>query len=79
MHKFEGQIEPLLKSAVPQFIAYLDKLEQRGVFRIINAMIDLRAKVASAFTTEDIDRLGDGFVALLGLVENLSGYRQVKV
>ncbi len=70
--EFVQDIEPLLKSAVPQLIAYLDKLEQRGVFRIINAMIDVRAKVASAFTTEDIDRLGDGFVALLGLVENIS-------
>ncbi len=70
--EFVQDIESLLKSAVPQFIAYLDKLDQRGVFRIINAIIDVCAKVASAFTTEDIDRIGDGFVALLGLVENIS-------
>ncbi len=72
MIEFAKDVEPLLKSVVPQFIAYLDRLEQRGVFRIVNAMIDLRAKVATAFTAEDIDRLGDGFVALLGLVENIS-------
>lgn len=72
MIEFAKDIEPLLKSVVPQFISYMDNLEQRGVFRIINAMIDLRAKVASTFSTEDIDRLGDGFVALLGLMENIS-------
>jgi len=43
-------MEPLLKSAVPQMISYLDDLEQRGVIRIIRAMADVRAKVADAYT-----------------------------
>jgi len=65
-------IEPLLKSAVPQVINYLDELEQKGVLRIITATLDVRAKIASAYTPEDIDKIGDGAVALLGLAKKLS-------
>ena len=65
-------IEPLLKSAVPQVINYLDELEQKGVLRIITATLDVRAKIASAYTAEDIDQIGDGAVALLGLAKKLS-------
>jgi uncharacterized protein YjgD (DUF1641 family) len=65
-------IEPLLKSAVPQVINYLDELEQKGVLRIITATLDVRAKIASAYTAEDIDKIGDGAVALLGLAKKLS-------
>jgi uncharacterized protein YjgD (DUF1641 family) len=69
---FVTTIEPLLKSAVPQVINYLDDLEQKGVLRIITATLDVRAKIASAYTAEDIDQIGDGAVALLGLVKKLS-------
>jgi uncharacterized protein YjgD (DUF1641 family) len=69
---FVTTIEPLLKSAVPQVINYLDDLEQKGVLRIITATLDVRAKIASAYTAEDIDQIGDGAVTLLGLVKKLS-------
>ena len=69
---FVTTIEPLLKSAVPQVINYLDDLEQKGVLRIITATLDVRAKIASAYTAEDIDRIGDGAVTLLGLAKKLS-------
>jgi uncharacterized protein YjgD (DUF1641 family) len=69
---FVTTIEPLLKSAVPQVINYLDDLEQKGVLRIITATLDVRAKIASAYTAEDIDRIGDGAVTLLGLTKKLS-------
>jgi uncharacterized protein YjgD (DUF1641 family) len=71
-------IEPLLKSAVPQIINYLDDLEQKGVLRIITATLDVRAKIASAYTAEDIDQIGDGAVALLGLAKKLSDPEAVK-
>ncbi|MGD0397879.1 MAG: DUF1641 domain-containing protein [Syntrophobacteraceae bacterium] len=64
-------IEPLLKSTVPTFIKYLDELEQRGVFRILNAMLGVRSKMAAAYTPEDIDKIGDGLVVLFGLAEKL--------
>jgi uncharacterized protein YjgD (DUF1641 family) len=75
---FFTTIEPLLKSAVPQMINYLDDLEQKGVLRIINATLDIRAKVATAYTAEDIDKIGDGAVALLGLVQTLSDTQSIE-
>ena len=69
---FVTTIEPLLKSAVPQIINYLDDLEQRGVLRIITSMLDVRAKIAAAYGPDDIDQIGDGAVAALGLTKKLS-------
>ena len=69
---FVSTVEPLLKSAVPQLINYLDDLEQRGVLRIITSMLDVRAKIAAAYSPEDIDQIGDGAVVALGLAKKLS-------
>ena len=69
---FVTTIEPLLKSAVPQVINYLDDLEQRGVLRIITSMLDVRAKIAAAYSPEDVDKIGDGAVVALGLAKKLS-------
>ncbi|MCP4630645.1 MAG: DUF1641 domain-containing protein [bacterium] len=69
---FVTTIEPLLKSSVPQIINYLDDLEQRGILRIISSTLDVRAKIAEAYSAEDIDQIGDGAVAALGLAKKLS-------
>ena len=69
---FVTTIEPLLKSSVPQVINYLDDLEQRGVLRMFTSMLDVRAKIAGAYSPEDIDQIGDGAVVALGLVKKLS-------
>ena len=69
---FTETIEPLLKSAVPQVINYLDDLEQRGVLRIITSMLDVRAKIAAAYSPEDVDQIGDGAVVALGLAKKLA-------
>lgn len=71
-------MEPLLKSAVPQIINYLDDLEQRGVLRIITSMLDVRAKIAEAYSPEDVDQIGDGAVVALGLAKKLSDPKAVK-
>ena len=71
MVDFVTTIEPLLRSSVPQIINYLDDLEQRGVLRMFTAMLDVRAKIAAAYTAEDIDKIGDGAVVLLGLAKKL--------
>ena len=75
--EFVKDLEPLLKSAVPQTIKYLDSLEQKGVFRIIKATVDLRTKIAATYTPEDIEVMGDGLVALLGLAKSLSDPRTI--
>jgi uncharacterized protein YjgD (DUF1641 family) len=69
---FVTTLEPLLRASVPQLITYLDEMEQRGVFRIINATLGVRAKIAKVYTPEDIDRIGDGLVALLGVAKKLT-------
>ncbi|MBL7176550.1 MAG: DUF1641 domain-containing protein [Desulfobacteraceae bacterium] len=69
---FVKTIEPLLRSSVPQLISYLDDLEQRGVLRTIQATLDVRAKIAAAYTPDDVEQIGDGFVALLGLAKKMT-------
>jgi uncharacterized protein YjgD (DUF1641 family) len=70
--EFIKDLEPLLKSAVPQMIQYMDKLEHQGVFRILKATLDTRAKIAAAYSPEDIEQMADAFVALLGLAKKFS-------
>ena len=77
--EFVKDLEPLLKSAVPQIINYLDELEQKGVFRIIRATVDLRTKIAATYTAEDIEVMGDGLVALLGLTKSLSDPKVIEL
>jgi uncharacterized protein YjgD (DUF1641 family) len=67
-----NDLEPLLKSAVPQLIKYLDELERRGVLRIIKSTLDIRAKIAAEYSPEDIEKIGDGLVAMLGLLKKMS-------
>jgi len=69
---FWQTLEPLLKSSVPNLIDYFDRLEQRGVFRTYAAMLEVRAKVATHYGPEEIATMGDGFVALLSLLQMLS-------
>ena len=69
---FWQTLEPLLKSSVPNLIDYFDRLEQRGVFRTYAAMLEVRAKVATHYGPEEIATMGDGFVALLSLLQLLS-------
>ena len=70
--EFITDIEPLLKSAVPKAIEHLDELEQKGVFRIIKAMMDVRAKVAAEYDGDDIEEISDGLVAMLRLSKKMS-------
>lgn len=74
---FLTTLEPLLKSSVPQLINYLDDWEQRGVFRIINATLGVRAKIAEAYTPEDIEKIGDGLVVLLGLAKEITSPQSI--
>ncbi len=77
--EFVKDLEPLLKSAVPQFIAMLDEMEQKGVFRMFKATVDLRSKVAAAYTPEDIEMMGDTLVAYMGLAKSLSDPKAIEL
>lgn len=65
-------MEPLLKVAVPHLIDKLDDLEQKGIFRINKAILNMYAKLASAYTPEDIEVIGDGFVRMHGIVRKFA-------
>ncbi len=65
-------MEPMLKSTVPNLINYMDNLERKGVFRTYSAMLEVRAKVAQHYPSEEITAMGDGFVVLLSLLKKLS-------
>ncbi|MBI5897073.1 MAG: DUF1641 domain-containing protein [Desulfobacterales bacterium] len=69
---FVNDLEPLLKSAVPKMIEHLDELERKGVFRIIKSTLGIRAKVAAAYDHHDIEKIGDGIVAMLALAKKMA-------
>ena len=65
-------MEPLMKSALHTTVRKLGVLEQKGVFRTYEAMLEVRAKVAQHYGPEDIEAMGDSFVTLLGLLKKMS-------
>jgi uncharacterized protein YjgD (DUF1641 family) len=69
---FLRTVEPLLKSAVPQVIIYLDKLEQQGVFRVVASMMKVLEKIAETYTPEDIEQIENGLVPLVGVAKKLT-------
>ncbi|MBW2623993.1 MAG: DUF1641 domain-containing protein [Deltaproteobacteria bacterium] len=64
--------EPLLRSTVPQLINYLDDMEQKGVFQTYAATLAIRAKFASEYSADDIDKIGDGLVAVMGVLQKFA-------
>jgi len=65
-------VEPLLKIAVPHLVDKLDDLEQKGIFRINSAILNMYAKLAAAYTPEDVEVIGDGFVRMHGIVKKFA-------
>lgn len=70
--EFIQDVEPLMKSAVPKMIEYMDELEQKGVFRMIKVMMDVRAKVAATYDPDDIEQISDGMVSMLRVAKKMS-------
>ena len=69
---FLTTVEPLLKSAVPQAIEFLDKLEQQGVFQVFAHMLWALEKIGETYTPEDIQQIMDGIVKLVGIAKKLT-------
>lgn len=65
-------LEPMMKSAVPQLINYMDNLERKGVLRTYAAMLEVRAKVAAHYDPEEIAAMSDSFVLMLSMLKKLS-------
>lgn len=69
---FAQTAEPLLKNSVPQVIAFLDGLEQGGVFRMLSIVTDVLRKIGSTVSPEDMHQIGDGIVRLVGVLKRLT-------
>jgi uncharacterized protein YjgD (DUF1641 family) len=76
---FLRTVEPLLKSAVPQAIAYLDMLEHQGIFEIMTSMLGVLQKIAQTYTPRDIDEIGNGLVELVGVAKKLTAPQAVNL
>ena len=69
---FLRTVEPLLKSAVPQAIFFLDQLERQGIFQVLASMLGVLEKIAETYTPEDIEQIANGLVPLVGVVKKLT-------
>jgi uncharacterized protein YjgD (DUF1641 family) len=63
--------EPVMKTTVPQVIFYLDELEQKGVFRILNLGLEVLKRIGSDYSSEQLQQIGDGMVRLVGVLHKL--------
>ena len=64
--------EPLMKSSVPQIIFFLDELEQKGVFRLLNLSIDILKQIGTTYSDEQMQQIETGMVRLLGIFHKLT-------
>jgi len=71
--------EPLMKSALHNTVRTLGTLEQKGVFRTYEAMLEVRGKIAQNYGPEDIEAMGDSFVALIGLLKKMSNPKMLEL
>jgi uncharacterized protein YjgD (DUF1641 family) len=64
-------LEPLVRQSVPVWIATLEDLESKGVFTVLKGLVGVMEKVSAAYGGEDMERMGDGLVVLMGLARSL--------
>lgn len=64
--------EPLLKSTVPQMIFFLDEMEKKRVFHMMNMAIETLKKVGETYTEEDLEQISEGAVKLVGVAKKLT-------
>jgi uncharacterized protein YjgD (DUF1641 family) len=60
-------MEPIMKIAVPHFIDVLEDMDQKGIFRGYQAMLQGYAKIAQTYEPEDIDLIAEGIVRMHGV------------
>ncbi|RLB91682.1 MAG: hypothetical protein DRH26_07625 [Deltaproteobacteria bacterium] len=64
--------EPLLKSTVPQFISFLDELEQKNVFKILSTGLGVLKDITEKYTPEEIEQICQGLGKLTDSLGNLT-------
>jgi uncharacterized protein YjgD (DUF1641 family) len=61
-----------MKIAVPHLIDVLEDLDQKGIFRGYQAMLQGYAKIAQKYGPEDIDLIAEGIVSMHGVAKKFS-------
>jgi uncharacterized protein YjgD (DUF1641 family) len=65
-------MEPILKIMIPHIIDVLEDLDQKGIFKGYQAMLQGYAKIAQHYSPEDIDVIADGIVRMHGVAKKFS-------
>jgi uncharacterized protein YjgD (DUF1641 family) len=65
-------MEPIMKLAVPHVIDVLEDLDQKGIFKGYQAMLQGYAKIAQTYGPEDIDAIAEGIVRMHGVAKKFS-------
>jgi len=65
-------MEPVMKIAVPHVIDVMEDLDQKGIFRGYQAMLQGYAKIAQTYGPEDIDLIAEGIVRMHGVAKKFT-------
>ena len=65
-------MEPVMKIMVPHIIDVLEDLDQKGIFRGYQAMLQGYAKIAQTYGPEDIDLIAEGIVRMHGVAKKFT-------
>ncbi len=65
-------MEPVMKIAMPHVIDVLEDLDQKGIFRGYQAMLQGYAKIAQTYGPEDIDLIAEGIVRMHGVAKKFT-------
>jgi uncharacterized protein YjgD (DUF1641 family) len=65
-------MEPIMKIAVPHIIDVMEDLDQKGIFRGYQAMLQGYAKIAQTYGPEDIDLIAEGIVRMHGVAKKFT-------
>jgi len=65
-------LEPIMKIAVPHLVDKLEDLDQKGIFKGYQAMLQGYAKIAQRYSPEDIDVIAEGIVRMHGVARKFS-------
>ena len=68
-------MEPIMKIAVPHIIDVMEDLDQKGIFKGYQAMLQGYAKIAQTYGPEDIDLIAEGIVRMHGVAKKFSDPR----
>lgn len=64
--------EPLLKSTVPQIISFLDDLEQKNIFVLLNTGLDVLKNITQKYSAEEIEQIARGIGKLADTLKYLT-------